>query len=557
MASLFLKGAAERGGGGIPPQLRGIVGDLVSHPMPEAPRAGGGPVDPMGAEVMRRLRSDRRLVRTYRRLGRAPDGAERSHARLRLVTGWAHTQLTDMALGPMGTIAGRSALGSLSDRLGWMLGAAAMVAPYLLAAGYHAREERFAAEMSEEFFGASLTDRGPVRVAMLTDTFDELNGVAGTLRRLAAHSARTDSGITVITCRERAGEGPGVAAVRPLAWMPVPAYADPSWRLGVPPLLDLLEVLQRRRVEVVHAATPGPMGLAGLLLARILGLPFVCSYHTELARYALTLTGDRVAAEIVRAGLGWFHGQAERVYAPSRATASGLVAEGVDPHKLVLFSRGVDTDLFRPERRTRSMRRRLGGPDATIVLSVGRISKEKGLLRLAEAMRRLSVTRPGLTLALVGDGPAREEVAAALAGVPHRFVGPLRGEELAAAYASADLFCLPSETETLGQVVLEAGASGLPVVVSDAGAACESVRDGSTGLVARAGDPDDLARRLAELVDDPLTRGAMGASARALMVSRPSWDRIFEGLAEGYQDLRGPRPAPPAASDAPFGAPAA
>jgi glycosyltransferase involved in cell wall biosynthesis len=330
----------------------------------------------------------------------------------------------------------------------------------------------------------------------------------------------------------------------------VPAYGDAAWRLGMPSLPALLALVEERDVEVIHAATPGPMGLAGLVVARLLGRRFVATHHTELARYAVELTGDRLAAELTARAVRWFYAQADRVYVPTRAAGQGLLAEGVDPERIFIFGRGVDGDLFRPERRSRLARRRMGGREATIVLYVGRLSPEKGLPLLVDAFRRASRTRPGLTLALVGEGPARPELERALAGTSHRFLGPLRDEALAAVYASADLFCLASATETFGQVVQEAAASGLPAIVVDRGAAQESVEDGVTGLVARAGDPESLAGCLGRLADDPALRAALGGAARRAALARSGWDEVFDGLLAGYAELRGLRAGDPLAQRA-------
>jgi glycosyltransferase involved in cell wall biosynthesis len=280
------------------------------------------------------------------------------------------------------------------------------------------------------------------------------------------------------------------------------------------------------------------MGLSALLVARTLGIPFVASHHTELGRYALELTGDRLAAELTNRAVRWFYGQADRVYVPTRATGQALIAGGIDPARIYTFTRGSDTRAFDPGRRSRTMRRRLGGDGAeTIVLYVGRLSAEKGLVALADAFRRAAAARPGLHLALVGDGPGRAEVAAALAGTPHRFLGALTGDELAAAFASADLFCLPSQTETFGQVVTEAAASGLPAVVIGKGGAAEQVADGETGLLVPPDDPVALAAAIAVLHDHASVRIAMGARARVAALARPGWDEVFSGLLAGYRDL--------------------
>ena len=372
-------------------------------------------------------------------------------------------------------------LSDLASALGPLALEGALALPHLGAAGYHAAERRFAERMGGEFFGAELEDRGPVRAVMLTDTYDEINGVAGAMRRLSDFAARAqEAALIVVSCGAEPGEAPGHLAVRRLATLPVPAYGDAAWRLGVPPVRELIDLMERAEVQVVHAATPGPMGLAGLLLARVLGLPFVATYHTELGRYAMDLTGDRLAAGLTERAVSWFYDQAARVYVPSRATGRTLAAAGVEPERMALFTGGVDTGLFDPARRSAAMRRRLGGDGdgATVLLYVGRLSREKGLGLLVESFRRPSAERPDLTLALVGGGSDAEALGRALARTRHRLLGPLTGETLAAAYASADLFCLPSVTETLGQVVLEAGLGGLPAVVLDEGGASESIEHG-------------------------------------------------------------------------------
>jgi glycosyltransferase involved in cell wall biosynthesis/predicted metal-dependent phosphoesterase TrpH len=535
MVSLGLKGYAQGGAPGIPEAIRGLVGDLFAHSLPPQ-QDSSAEAGELGREMMSRLRGDRRVAKAFRRAGRMPEGAERAHARLRLAIGWAHAQLAGMAIrdgaNPFG--------GPLAGRLDRLAAAAGLAAPYLLAAGYHASERRFAHQIGAQFFGETPPDWSPARVALLTDTYREVNGAAGTLRRLVEHCRETGDGrLTVVTAGEPCDE-PELVSLPPLARIPVPAYADPGWKLGIPPIIDLLQLIESRNIEVVHAATPGPMGLAGLLIARILGLPFVASYHTELARYAMDLTGDRLAAEITRSAVTWFYSQAERVYVPSRTSAAGLIEQGISASRLHLMTRGADTVLFSPERRARSMRRRLAGDDATILIYVGRISREKGLGLLADAFRKLAATRPDLALVIVGDGPGRAELQDALLGTRHHFAGVLRGTELATAYASADVFCLPSSTETFGQVLIEAAASGLPSVVVGNGAAAEVVRDGETGLVARGATADDLAASLARVVDDAGMRATLGTAARRAIRGWPTWTEVFAGLRASYSDLRDP-----------------
>lgn len=525
----------ERGVLALPDPVRLLLGDILQRDIPAGREATGG--GGMAGEVLGGVRRDHRLVRRYRRLSRGEEGPARSHARVRLATGWIHARMLERVAGP-----GWAGLG---PRVEAAAGAAMAAAPYLLSAHYVAGEERFAREMGDDFFGPDPTPAGPVPAVMLTDTYRQLNGVAGTMRRLADYAGRRpERRMTVITCDGKLPAAEGLVDLAPVTQIPLPGYSDRNLRPGVPSLIDLLEAVQASGAEVVHAATPGPMGLAGLAVARALGLPFVVTHHTELGRYALELTGDRLAAAIVTRALAWFYAQADRVYVPSQSSVASLVDAGVPASRVVPFTRGIDLDAFHPDRATRRMRWRLGGRNGTVVLYVGRISREKGVEVLADAMRRACAVRGDLHLAVVGDGPARGDLARRLDGVPHRFLGPLTGDPLSAAFASADMFCLPSTTETFGQVLVEAAASGLPCVVSDRGASHERVVDGRTGLVAQAEDAGAFAQAILALAEDEVMRREMGEAAERDARMRPSWDAVFDELTGGYRRHGRPDPDP-------------
>jgi phosphatidylinositol alpha 1,6-mannosyltransferase len=199
--------------------------------------------------------------------------------------------------------------------------------------------------------------------------------------------------------------------------------------------------------------------------------------------------------------------------------------------------RGGDTELFMPERRDPELRARLLDGGALLVLSVGRLSHEKRIGVLLDAFARLSRARPEARLVVVGDGPARREFErTAPAGT--LFVGEARGRELAAYYASADLFCFPSTTDTFGQVLLEAGASGLPVVAAAAGGALELVAHGQTGLLVPPEDPGRLAASLLELAESPARRAAFGAAGLAAARAR-TWDSAIAQLGTTYRRVLG------------------
>lgn len=530
ITGLAVKAASERGHCPIPADVRTLASDVLEYPLPASAPGESG-------DLAQGVRRDRVLRGQWRRLSGMPDGAPRSHARHRLASDWAQRQVLAFALGRASS---RTGLGGVADRLALALGAIAITSPYMAAAGYHAAEARFSRRIARDFFGDEAESCGPARAAVFTDTLDDLNGVAGTMRRLATRSPALLLGITVVAFGDTPVDTPGLVRIRPLARLPIPAYRDGSMMLGIPPIAEVIDVLERNRIEVVHAATLGPLGLAGLLAARILGLPFVTSHSTQLARYTLALTGDRLAAEAVRAGSAWVHRQADRVFVPSSFVAKGLENEGLDPDSIRLFGRGVDTDLFTPACRSRFVRRRLGGTgDGVVIITVSRLSREKGIESLIDAVELLEADGMDVRLAIVGDGPLRAELAGRLAGTRHRLLGPLAGPRLATAYASADIFCLPSVTETLGQVALEAQASGLPTVVPADTAIAEQVEHGVTGIHADGDDPRALAAALRVLASDAGTRSAMATRARERMLARPTWDDVFRGLANDYHEVRG------------------
>jgi glycosyltransferase involved in cell wall biosynthesis len=286
----------------------------------------------------------------------------------------------------------------------------------------------------------------------------------------------------------------------------LPIYPQYTWSV---PELPALTAHLARTADLVQVATPGPMGLAGLIAARMLGLPVLAQYHTEVPEYAARLTGLPFVKDLVGPFVGWFYQQADLCLAPSRTVAARLIALGVPEGNVCRVQRGVDLTLFDPARRDRAVRTRHGIPaDAPVALYVGRLSREKNLDGLRAAWLAIHAERPEARLVVVGDGPQPT----ALEGPGVIRLGVLHGEELAAVFASADVFAFASETETFGNVVVEAAASGLPAVVAAAGAAHEHVTAGVTGLV--AGHPGELASAVLALFADPVRRAQMGRAAR-------------------------------------------
>jgi len=247
--------------------------------------------------------------------------------------------------------------------------------------------------------------------------------------------------------------------------------------------------------------------------------------------------------------LRWFHNGTRETYVPSASTARELAPLGFE--RLVLWKRGVDSALFRPGRPGRhEVRRALGwSPDDTVIGYVSRIAPEKNVDDLAEALTIVASRRPEARMLLVGDGPSRAALEARI-GSFARFVGYRQGDDLADHYAACDLFAFPSRTETFGNVVLEAMASGLPVVAVRAGGVGETVQHGTTGaLVEPAEPPARLADALISLIDHPGPRRRMAESARQYALSQ-SWGAIMGALRDRYQALIDEQTARPVASHA-------
>jgi glycosyltransferase involved in cell wall biosynthesis len=425
---------------------------------------------------------------------------------------------------------GVDAIASLGTRFASLAFAGLLELPYLGSAHHHCRARADVRAVEKEFFGIREEPEDPSAI-VFTDTYAETNGVAGTMRRLAGAGASGRLPVTIVT----AGSGlvddaPGLAAL-PADWsMPLPAYE--AIELRFPLITDVLERLEADGPDLVHVATPGPIGLTGLLAAKLLGIPVLGSYHTELGPYALQLTRDPVVAELTGLYVDWFYRQCDLVLAPTHGIVSSLAGRRLG-RRILVWGRGVDTSDFGPTRRDEAGRRRLLDGGDTILLSVGRVSDEKRLDVLLEAFRLLRVWAPGCRLLVVGDGPARTRLEK---GAPDgvAFLGELRGEALARLYASADVFCFPSTTDTFGQVILEAGASGLPTIAVRAGGAVELVRHEETGLLVPPDDPAAFARALRRLVEDSRLRLDLGEGALAA-ARRRTWDRSFAELRDAYR----------------------
>jgi glycosyltransferase involved in cell wall biosynthesis len=293
----------------------------------------------------------------------------------------------------------------------------------------------------------------------------------------------------------------------------------------VPSLPAVVDALAEGRYQVLHLCSPGPALVAAALIGRVLELPIAGSYHTELSAYTALRSGEERLGLAMEAALGAFYGGCDMVLSPSRASDARLRELGLDEERIGRWDRGVDTSRFSPQLRAREADGRIR------VLYAGRLTKEKGADLLADAFLAARARDPRLQLVLAGGGPEEEALRARLGGGA-RFLGWLDGEALARAYADSDLFLFCSQTDTFGQVVLEAQASGLPVVAVDAGGPSELIESGRTGVLCppRVSALSDAVAGLA--ASGPararLSRGGLAA------VRERTWEASLAALGAGW-----------------------
>jgi glycosyltransferase involved in cell wall biosynthesis/predicted metal-dependent phosphoesterase TrpH len=381
--------------------------------------------------------------------------------------------------------------------------------PYAPAAAFLGREKRRLAVRGSE----------PVRVALLADGVGSMHGVTRTIEEIRERGV---PGFEV----EVIGTDPHVDRRLPaVAEVEVP-YA-PGLRVGVPGVPAIVDALAEGRYELLHVCAPGPVGVAGALSGRMLGLPVAGSYHTELAAYAQLRSGDPRVVLGMQLALGAFYGQCGVVLSPSASADDALAELGIAGERIGRWDRGVDVTRFSPARRDPGRT----PPGRVDVLYAGRLTREKGVDLLADAFVAARARDPRLHLVVAGGGPEEERLRARL-GRAATFLGWLDGSALATAYASADLFLFCSQTDTFGQVVLEAQASSLPVVAVAAGGPAELVADGRSGLLCppRAQALADAVAGLAasRAMRERLSRGGLAA------VRERTWEASLGRLAAGW-----------------------
>jgi glycosyltransferase involved in cell wall biosynthesis len=410
------------------------------------------------------------------------------------------------------------------------------LAPYFVAYTHFTKDRTMNQEALARFRNVcshSLPGQDRLKVAHFTDTFFDVNGVAYTLQQQVQTAAETNKQLMMITCHDsKQSQDPGIKIFKPIGVYSLPEYDDQ--KIYGPPLLEMLDFCYQQNFTHIHAATPGPIGLAALAIARILKLPICSTYHTAIPQYAHILTGDEAIEEVAWKYIRWYYEQMNLIFVPSLSTKEELTQKGIAEDKIRLYPRGVDVERFHPSKRNGYFGRHYQIQDNIKLLYVGRVSKEKNLHILAEAFKSLVQSHPNVYLVIVGDGPYYEEMQAEMKGYNCIFAGYREGDELSTIYASSDIFVFPSTTDTFGNVILEAQASGLPVIVTDQGGPCENMISDQTGLVVKGDSVQDLLRAVESLVNHPARIQQMSLSAREYTEER-SFQAAFKAHWELYR----------------------
>jgi glycosyltransferase involved in cell wall biosynthesis len=359
--------------------------------------------------------------------------------------------------------------------------------------------------------------------AWFTDTLEDVNGVARTIRTMGAAAQKSGRDLTIVTCKgDSKVEGVPLKNFTPVGEFELPEYK--LQKLSFPPILDMIDYIERERFTECIISTPGPVGLTALAAAKLMGLRTSGIYHTDFPQYVRILTEDEGMETMMWNFMHWFYSQLDLIYVNSVYYKECWIDRGIPPEKLKILPRGLDTDLFNHTRRQNDFWKKRGAT-SPVLIYVGRVSKEKELEFLCDVMEELSRRGIAADLAVVGDGPYRDDMAKRLPNAI--FTGVLNGEELAQAYASADLFVFPSTTDTFGNVVIEAISSAIPAFVSDVGGPCELVEDGKNGKILAANQLAPWADAITQWLESPQTPEQRDTMARETQ-AKWSWTRAFD-----------------------------
>ena len=387
----------------------------------------------------------------------------------------------------------------------------------------------------------------PTRILWFTDTINDLNGVSYTLREIGSIANATGIDLKIVTSLSSA-DTPDNLPFDIINLPSVYTFKLPYYnhcKLNIPSILNSLKQMHFFDPDRIYVSTPGPVGLMGLLGAKLMNVPCTGFYHTDFALQAKKIIEDKSAAEILESYTKWFYSLTDRIKVPTEDYVDILKGRGYDPAKLSVFRRGLDLALFSPSHQEQTRPPFLYEADRKqiILLYVGRVSRDKGLDFLLETYRKIVVERPHTRLFIVGDGPYLQILREKAKDLPLAvFTGRIEQEQLPDLYRRADLFLFPSVTDTFGRAVLEAQACGLPAIVSDAGGPKEIILEGVTGFTTRANCVEDFTEKVAYAIglleNAPEIFRKMGRDAHAHVTRAYRWEEAVGTIFEGHSLYR-------------------
>lgn len=387
--------------------------------------------------------------------------------------------------------------------------------------------------------------RSAKRVLWFTDTLTDLNGVSETLRKLGMLAFTKELDLTLVACLldgERLEPMPPNILRLPCIHTYTPSFFD-SYTLRAPSVLSSVKMICEADPDEIYISTPGPVGLLGMLMAKLLRVPCTGIYHTDFTKQAFEIVGEEAICSIIEDYTRWFYSLMTTVAVPTEEYISLLADRGFDRGKMVKFRRGIDPVVFSPrDRFSRDFPGMSDLSDGTTLLYCGRVSKEKNVDFLGSVYKQVHQNNRAVNLVLAGDGSYYEEFRGRMRPF-HRvvFLGRVDRHRLPELYSLADLFVFPSTTDTFGMVVLEAQACGLPAVVTDVGGPKEIIVPGKTGFVARAGDPQDWTNKIEGIISlrtyYPELYQEFRLASRQNVLNTYHWDLVL-------QDVFGPQVLP-------------
>jgi glycosyltransferase involved in cell wall biosynthesis/predicted metal-dependent phosphoesterase TrpH len=404
--------------------------------------------------------------------------------------------------------------------------------PYIVSLFCQNKERRFVDQFQQETGSHDPSESArPLRVMKFTDTLADVNGVCRFIQNAVVTSTRLDIPVKDL---------PNIKNFDPVFATKMPKYDN--LEIALPPILKMLRYADEVRPDVIHISTPGSVGCVGMLAAKLLRVPVVGVYHTDFPAYVDRLFDDRAATVTCQKFMSMFYKPFKAVFTRSADYAASLSALGMKDEAIVRLKAGYDDRHFSPAFRDTGVWTQHGiKPDSVKVLFCGRVSVEKNLPNLSSiwpnVRKQCALRGVEAELVIIGDGPYRQTMERELRAKGAHFLGFRHGEELSTLYASCDLFAFPSTTDTLGQVVMESQASGMPVLVTDIGGPQEVVQDGVTGHVLPAENLPRWTEAIVGLVCDHDQRRAMGEQAARFMKTM-TFAASFEHYWQVHQDVR-------------------